>query len=194
MTDTAARRISVFGRTVTIPHGSVTNWGAMTATVMLAGVSWFSRGADFALLPLWYFAAVTPRLCLIDIAEHRLPNRLVLPGYPAGMLGVLAAWLLLGSSPMLPVVAAVTCFGGMFALSLTGGLGMGDVKLAGALGLALGMVGLDAVILGPVLGFLFGGVAGVVLLIAGRAGRRSRIPFGPFLLAGFWLAVVGELL
>ncbi len=163
-------------------------------TVLLSGVGWLGVGLDFALLPLVYLAAVTPRLCWIDIVEHRLPNRLVVPGYLAGMLGVLAAWAGADDSPLSPlaVAAAYLCF--MLMLSVTGDLGMGDVKLAGVLGLTLGMVGLEAALLGPVLGFLSGGIASVLLLIAGKTGRRSRIPFGPFLLAGFWAAIAGELL
>jgi leader peptidase (prepilin peptidase)/N-methyltransferase len=69
------------------------------------------------------------------------------------------------------------------------GMGLGDVKLAGVLGLYLGYLSWAHLAVGAFGGFLLGGVVGAVLLVAGRAGRKSKIPFGPFMLAGAWLAV-----
>ena len=63
-------------------------------------------------------------------------------------------------------------------------MGFGDVKLAGVLGLYLGWLGWAEVVDGGFLGFLFGGVVGVALMVVRRAGRKSQIPFGPFMLAG----------
>jgi leader peptidase (prepilin peptidase)/N-methyltransferase len=164
----------------------------LIAVTILAGIAWVCGGPDFVLLPLLYLAVVTPRLCVVDVAEHRLPNRLVLPGYPIALLAVLAAWVLAERSPLLSVSAGAGYFLFLLILSLIGGVGMGDVKLAGVLGVTLGLVSTSAALTGPLLGFLFGGFASAVLLIAGKAGRRSRIPFGPFMLAGFWVAVLGS--
>ena len=69
-------------------------------------------------------------------------------------------------------------------------MGFGDVKLAGVLGIYLGWIGWGAVIVGGFLGFLFGAVVGVGLMVAGRAGRRTKVPFGPFMVAGALVAVV----
>jgi leader peptidase (prepilin peptidase)/N-methyltransferase len=69
-------------------------------------------------------------------------------------------------------------------------MGFGDVKLAGVLGLFLGWLGWGEVISGGFLGFLFGGVVGVGLIMARRAGRKSQIPFGPFMLAGALVAIL----
>ena len=69
-------------------------------------------------------------------------------------------------------------------------MGFGDVKLAALLGLYLGWLGWSSVAVGAFAGFLLGGVVGVALIVARRgAGRKSRIPFGPFMLAGAFLAV-----
>jgi leader peptidase (prepilin peptidase)/N-methyltransferase len=68
-------------------------------------------------------------------------------------------------------------------------MGLGDVKLAGLLGLYLGWLGWSSMLVGAFAGFLIGGVIGVLLMATRRAGRKSRIPFGPAMLAGAFLAV-----
>jgi leader peptidase (prepilin peptidase)/N-methyltransferase len=70
------------------------------------------------------------------------------------------------------------------------GMGLGDVKLAGVLGLVLGWLGWPEVLLGWFLGFLLGAVVGVSLMALRRAGRKSKIPFGPFMLLGALLAIL----
>ncbi|MGH9033479.1 MAG: prepilin peptidase, partial [Acidimicrobiia bacterium] len=88
-------------------------------------------------------------------------------------------------------LAAAAMFGAFYALASLrpADMGLGDVKLAGVLGLMLGWLGWGVVVVGAFLGFLLGGLAGVVLVLAGRAGRRSAIPFGPFMLLGALAAV-----
>jgi leader peptidase (prepilin peptidase)/N-methyltransferase len=78
----------------------------------------------------------------------------------------------------------------VLALIYPRGMGFGDVKLAGVLGLYLGWLGWAEVVAGAFLGFLFGGVVGGVLLLVRRAGRKSMIPFGPFMLAGALVAII----
>ena len=68
-------------------------------------------------------------------------------------------------------------------------MGFGDVKLAGVLGMYLGWLGWGAVVVGGFLGFLLGGVVGGGLMLARKAGRKSAIPFGPFMVAGALIAV-----
>jgi len=70
------------------------------------------------------------------------------------------------------------------------GMGLGDVKLAGVLGLVLGWLGWGEVAVGAFLGFLFGAVVGGVLMVVRRAGRKTKIPFGPFMIAGTLVAIV----
>jgi leader peptidase (prepilin peptidase)/N-methyltransferase len=89
------------------------------------------------------------------------------------------------------LLAMALLAGGYFALAKAypGGLGLGDVKLAGLLGLYLGWLGWRPVLVGTFAGFLLGGLLGVALLAARRAHRRTAIPFGPFMLAGALLAL-----
>jgi leader peptidase (prepilin peptidase)/N-methyltransferase len=75
------------------------------------------------------------------------------------------------------------------AFAYPGGMGFGDVKLAGLLGLYLGWLGWSSVLVGAFAGFLLGGLTGVALLLTRRAGRKSAIPFGPYMLAGAMLAL-----
>jgi leader peptidase (prepilin peptidase)/N-methyltransferase len=69
------------------------------------------------------------------------------------------------------------------------GMGGGDVKLAPLLGLYLGWLGWSSVAIGAFAGFLLGGVVGVLLMTLRGAGRKTRVPFGPMMLAGAVLAV-----
>ena len=69
------------------------------------------------------------------------------------------------------------------------GLGWGDVKLSGLLGLYLGWLGISVLAAGLFLGYLFAAAAGLALLATRRASRKSRLPFGPYLLAGTLAAI-----
>jgi leader peptidase (prepilin peptidase)/N-methyltransferase len=133
-----------------------------------------------------YLAAVTPWLVWFDATAHRLPNVLVVPGIGAGLVSCAGEWVVDARVPVVPLVAGAGYAGFLLVMHLVGGMGMGDVKLGGALGLA--SWDLSVAVLSPVVAFLVGGVVSVVLLIAGRRGRR--IAFGPFLLGGFWAAVL----
>jgi leader peptidase (prepilin peptidase)/N-methyltransferase len=70
------------------------------------------------------------------------------------------------------------------------GLGLGDVKLAGIIGLVAGALGVQATITAGMAGYLFGAVYAVGLLVTRRATRGSEFPFGPFMLAGALAAVL----
>lgn len=155
---------------------------------LLAVGSVLAVGERPALVGLLWLAATTPRLVAVDIAEHRLPDRLVLPGWPVA----LAAALLESASGGTPVVVAIAAGAGygalLLVLHLAGGMGFGDVKLAPVLGLAVAAVRPSAAAAAPLLAFLAGGVVAVVALA--RSGRGARIPFGPAMLLGAWAAVL----
>ncbi|MGE3193228.1 MAG: prepilin peptidase [Microbacteriaceae bacterium] len=139
-----------------------------------------SLAAASALIPVVYLAAVTPALVLADLRSHRLPNRMVVPGIGVGLVAVALQW------SWVPLVAGLAYGGALYLMSLAGGIGMGDVKLATLIGLAAGTATLDA----AVAAFLLGGVAASIALL--RRGRGARIPFGPWLLAGYWVALTAE--
>jgi leader peptidase (prepilin peptidase)/N-methyltransferase len=155
-------------------------------TLALGALAWLALGPVVATIPAVYVAAVAPELTRIDLAEHRLPNRLVVPGLVVGLLAAAGSWATTGEPPVVPLVAAAASGGLLFLFALGGGMGMGDVKLAAVLGLASPTA--TVAIASPVLAFLLGGAAALGVLIV--RGRGSRIPFGPFLLAGHAGALV----
>ncbi|MFT4136177.1 prepilin peptidase [Microbacterium sp.] len=142
------------------------------------------------------FAVVGVLLVIIDVREHRLPNRLVLPLYGVGLAPPLVA-LFAGESDaaIRALVAAASLFAFYFVLHRAGGgMGAGDVKLAGAIGLFLGFLGWTQALLGAIAGFVLGGLWALALLVTRRAHRGTRIAFGPFMLAGAWAAIAATIL
>jgi leader peptidase (prepilin peptidase)/N-methyltransferase len=151
-------------------------------------------GADAALPAYLWLGAVGVTLGVIDVDCHRLPDRLTLPSYPAGLVLLGAASLAHHDLPALgrAALAGAAVFALFFLLAFISpsSLGFGDVKLAGLLGLYLGWLGLGVLLLGLVAGFVVGAVAAVTLLVGRRVGWHSDVAFGPSLLAGALLAVV----
>ncbi len=157
--------------------------GAAISAVLAAAVG------PSTMLPVYLLVAVPGLLlAMIDLRCLRLPDRLV---------GVL---VLIGAVPSAvlrperigPAVAAgALVLTAYLALALLprGGLGLGDVKLAGALGVILGFAGWPAVVVGLVAPHLINGPVALFLLLARRADRHRPLPFGPALLAGAVLAV-----
>lgn len=158
-------------------------------TTALGVLGWVAIGPQVAAIPALYIAAVAPELTRIDLAEHRLPNRLVVPGIVLGLLAAAGSWATTGMPPFVPVVTGLAYGGTLLLLALGGGMGMGDVKLAAALGLASPTA--TIAITSPLVAFLLGGLVAVVVLIV--RGRGTRIPFGPFLLAGYAGALVAQI-
>ena len=105
-----------------------------------------------------YLAAVTPELVRVDLAAHRLPNRLVLPGAGRSASPALGLeWMLDGAPPLVPRSQRSRSRGSCCCSGSFDGMGMGDVKLAAALGLASPTVAIA--VLTPVIAFLVGGIA-----------------------------------
>jgi leader peptidase (prepilin peptidase)/N-methyltransferase len=150
-------------------------------------------GATPALAAYLYLAAVAVALALIDLDARRLPDAIVLPSYlVAAVLITSAAAARADWRPAGRGLAAMALLSALYlalALLHPGGMGLGDVKLAGLLGLFLGWLGWSPVWVGTFAGFLLGGLAGAVLLATRRADRKTAIPFGPFMLAGAMLAL-----
>lgn len=162
---------------------------AVTAASSVQGVI----AAALPIVAFLYLAAISIALALIDLDVRRLPNAIVLPAYGVGAVLLTAAGLLEGDVAAL-VRAAVGCLalGGMYLLLAVirpGGMGLGDVKLSGVLGLFLGFLGWAPLVVGAFAAFLLGGVFALGLLAARRVGRSSAIPFGPWMLAGAWVGV-----
>jgi leader peptidase (prepilin peptidase)/N-methyltransferase len=163
------------------------------------GLVEMGTGAGFAVMAVRFgpspvlpafllLAALAPVLTVIDLRWRRLPDPLTLPAYPAAA-ALLAAGALAspgGARHLLSALAGLAAAWLFFAL-LAGihpaGLGWGDVKLSGVLGLYLGWLGAAAVAAGLLGAFVLAALAGLGLIAAGRATRKTQIPFGPFMLA-----------
>ncbi|MBT8161206.1 MULTISPECIES: A24 family peptidase [Arthrobacter] len=143
-----------------------------------------------------YFAIMAARLTVIDVRHHLLPNRIVFPSYAIAGVLLLGAAIAAGTSdggasflgvPYLGIVAGgavLWVFYFILRLVYPPGMGFGDVKLAGVLGLYLGYLGWAHVFVGTFAAFLFGGLWGLAVLVSRRGTLKSSIPFGPFMLAG----------
>lgn len=157
-----------------------------TGTALAAGV--------LEVVAYLYLVAISIALALIDLDTHRLPDAIVLPSYLVGgaLLASAAAltgdWdALLGAAVGGAVLYALYL---LLALVYPGGMGFGDVKLAGVLGIFLGYLGWGPLIVGGFAAFVLGGLFALVLMAARRAGRGTGIPFGPWMLAGAWLGIL----
>ena len=154
-----------------------------------------AAGVVLTLLAFLYLASVSVALALIDLETRTLPDRIVLPSYPVAASLLTASALLAGDFGRVPsaLIGGVALFGLylVMALLFPGGMGHGDVKLAGVLGLYLGWLGWGALAVGAFSAFLLGGLFSLVLLLTHRANRKSGIPFGPWMLAGAWLGIFG---
>lgn len=146
------------------------------------------------LLAFVILAAISIALALIDIDVHRLPNTIVLPALGvAAVLMSLEAVLIGDYGSLLRAgigMAAMFLFYFLLAFIYPGGMGFGDVKLAAVLGIYLGWLGWGELIVGTFAAFLLGGLFSIVLMILRRAGRKTRVPFGPWMLGGAWIAIL----
>ncbi|WEO95987.1 A24 family peptidase [Streptomyces sp. FXJ1.172] len=168
---------------------------AALATALTCAVLAAATGARPELAVWLLLAPVGVLLAVVDVRVRRLPDPLTLPLAPAALALLGLAALLPGHAGHWPTAlyGALALGAGYYALYLINpaGMGFGDVKLAVGVGAVLGWYGWSTVLLGAFAGFLLGALYGAALVVARRAGRRSAIPFGPFLLAG---ALAGLLL
>ena len=164
----------------------------LTGAVFL--VVTLSIGLTWALPAYLYLSAVCIALAFIDLDTKRLPNALTLPSYPvmAGLLLLPAVAYSDWSSYGRAMLGGLALFAFYFVLALVypAGMGMGDVKLSGVLGMGMAWLGWGQWLVGSFLAFVLGAVVGVSLMVLRRAGRRSAIPFGPFMVAGALLGIV----
>lgn len=154
-------------------------------------------GAQIGLEPItpaWVFlAAVGVVLAYVDWQTRLLPTRIIAPSYAVLVLLVLIAFAVdQDINLVLRSAYGWLAFGGFYFVLwfiYPRGLGYGDVRLSGLLGLALGYLGWGPVITGMYAGFLIGGVGGG-LLAALRLFDRKHFPFGPFMLVGALVGLV----
>ena len=151
-------------------------WWGMTADAL---------GAALVAVPVY---ALLGSAASVDAVSHLLPNRL---------LGTTAIWLaacgavavLVNPGSIRDAFRAVLCALAIGAIGLLlafigSGLGLGDVKLGALIGLWLGWHGVPILVASLCTGIILGGLAAFLLLLTRRAGRKSSIAYGPYLIAG----------
>jgi leader peptidase (prepilin peptidase)/N-methyltransferase len=164
------------------------------ATAALFAAMALRFGISAALPAYLYLCAVGLALALIDVDVKRLPDALTLPSYVVGgvLLAIPAVVDHNGHGLLRAALGGAAMFAVYFALCFAypAGMGFGDVKLSGVLGLYTAWLGWDVWGAGLLLGFLSGGFFGIALVLLKRGGRKTAVPFGPFMLLGALVAVL----
>ncbi len=142
-----------------------------------------------------FFLLVLLTVAMIDVKHKIIPNVIILPSIVISAVVAVAVEVfgfgglpLVGRASIIEVVIGFLLGGGLLliiALLWSGGMGGGDIKLAGFMGIFLGRY----VLLGLFAGFLFGSVAGLIAMAVFHKNRRDLIPFGPFLSLGAIVAL-----
>ncbi len=145
-------------------------------------------------LPAFLVLAVAAvPLTAVDLRHRLLPNRILAPAFGAGAVLLAAAAALTGDWTALlrAGTGAVALFAVFLVLALISprSMGMGDVKLAGLIGLYLAWLSWTTLLVGAVAGFVVQALIALVLLAGRRIGLRSELPFGPAMLLGAGLAI-----
>jgi leader peptidase (prepilin peptidase)/N-methyltransferase len=180
--------------TVSPPAAHATRLTVVPLTaVAFATLAW-RFGHQFDLLPYSVLAALGVALGVIDVIEQRLPSVLIYSG--VAVIGALLATSAIVHSRgpdflrALVGMAATAVFYLVLALVSGGGLGAGDVKLGGLLGLALGWLSWSALVTAIILGWSAAALMWPLLRATRRRPQGSLVPMGPFLLLGALLTIV----
>ncbi|WP_232676028.1 A24 family peptidase [Nocardioides sp. R-C-SC26] len=168
---------------------------ALAAAVgaLVAGTLAWSLGASWSLLVVLPLVVPGVALAVIDWRTCLLPKRLVLPLYPLALAACVAAALLddVPSNIVGALIGWLAVGGFYFVLWFIypPGMGYGDVRLAGVLGIVLGYLGYQAAMYGLLAGLFLGAIGGLLLTVLGVIDRRNN-PFGPWMLLGAWVGIV----
>ncbi len=151
-------------------------------------------GADVVLAAYVVFGLSLVAMSAVDFERQIIPNRLIYSTLVVMVpLFVLASavddrW---GSLARAAIGGAVAFLAFLAVhLAVPRGMGFGDVRLAGVVGFATGWLGLGHTFVGFFTAFILGALVGIGAMVVSGAGRKTRIPFGPFLAAGAVVAVV----
>lgn len=145
-----------------------------------------ARGVSLDLIWELPFVAMLVTTAAIDLERRIVPNRILIPA-TAVALACLVAFRLDHAVELLAAGAGAFAFLLAAALLKPGGMGMGDVKLGGVIGLYLGLSVIPALLIA----FLAGTVVGLVIMARQGAGARKRaVPFAPFLALGAYLGLL----
>jgi leader peptidase (prepilin peptidase)/N-methyltransferase len=186
-----------------LAFAAVTVWWAASAGLLGGGSS--ASGATpiaaqlVVLAAYLWFAASGIVLTIIDLDTRRLPHSITGSAFVV-CFALLTVACVLGAdwADLLRAAAGAGVLFGFYTLlrlARPDGMGGGDVRLAAVTGLMLAWLGWASLAVGAFAAFLLGGVFGIALIVARRAGRRTAVPFGPWIVAGAWIGVfAGEAL
>ncbi|WP_052423654.1 prepilin peptidase [Nonomuraea candida] len=150
--------------------------GLELAAAAVAGLVAWRAGPPYVC-----FAVIAVALAAVDWRTSTLPDAITLPAYPITALALLPT----GELPRaLAGAAALTAVYGLLWLIRPAAMGLGDVKLAGLIGLATGALGWQALLTAAFCGQLLGALYALALLLTGRGDRHTEFPFGTFMLLG----------
>lgn len=182
---TALALVAVTGWVATRPGAPDWPLGALPATSPAGMLAWTAMA---------YLAVVTIVLALIDIDVRRLPTAIVVPSWWVGGITLGGAALLAGNrdAAVRMLVGGLALWGLYRLLHLVypAGMGYGDVRLAGLIGGYLAWLGWAPLLVGAFGGFLLGAVGGALVMLAVGGGRKTTIPYGPYLLAAAWVGLL----
>lgn len=168
-------------------------WKATVATAVVCGLLGAAVGWTAALSFLLYLAPVGVALTVIDWRTRLLPTRVIAPSYAVvALLALVSAWSESDLDALVTAGLGWLVAGGTFFLLwfiYPRGMGYGDVRLSGVLGMALGYLGWSELLVGVYAGFILGGLGGGLLSLL-RLVDRKAYPFGPFMLVGAVLGVL----
>lgn len=176
--------------------------GVTAALLALLAIRVPASGSGLVLAAACWLAVCAVPLVFTDLAVSRLPDPLTAAAYAGTAVVLLLAAAFTAPGPdghgaswgaLARAVLGGLALAGFYLLLMIispSGMSLGDVKLAASLGTLLAWFGWRVLIAGGAAGFLLGGLGGVVLLASRRADRKQLIPFGPFMIAGTFLAVL----
>ena len=150
------------------------------ATVVAFALAWLLTPDPWSLATTCLYATFLLAVLVIDLEHRRVLNIMVAP---AAVVALLASFLPGGPTPVQALIGGAIGFGVFTLLALIGrgAMGLGDVKLAGVIGL---MTGYPLVVAALALGIVLGGVAAIALLVTRRAGRKGTMAYAPYLALG----------
>jgi leader peptidase (prepilin peptidase)/N-methyltransferase len=168
-------------------------WKCAVATALVAGVVGGTVGWTPALSFLLYLSVVGVALAVVDWHTRLLPTKVIAPSYVVvAALAAGSAWIEGDLDALITAGLGWAVAGGSFFVLwfvYPRGMGYGDVRLSGVLGIALGYLGWAELLTGIYAGFVVGGFGGLLLSLL-RIVDRKAYPFGPFMLVGAVLGVV----
>ena len=165
-----------------------------TGFLFLLIVEKFQARSPILLVAYLFLASITITLTLIDLDTHTLPNQILLPSLLFGSVtlgidGIITHnYFALVRAVMGGV--ALGLFYLVLSLIVPGGMGMGDVKFAGLLGLFLGYLSWGVLLVATFSAFFLGGIFAIALVLTRHANRKSGIPFGPWMSIGTWVGIL----